>query len=295
MPTQTVTKSPTSGAFFIALAAILWGTTGTSQALAPEGVTPLAIGAMRLLVGGGTLLLLAGMRGLLQWDARWRQWSTLFSGITVALYQLTFFAGVSLTGVAVGTIIAIGSAPILSGILDRIFLGATLSRRWYIATVLAIVGALLLVITDDTTMNINPLGVLLSLGAGLSYSVFALVNKRLIDAGLPSDAVMAVAFSSGALILLPTLFFVDTSWIITTGGLVVVLHLGVLATGLSYALYGRGLRTVSISVAATLSLIEPLTATILGVLVVGERLTTQGGLGIGLLLLGLVILVVRRD
>lgn len=294
MQSKTIAAANTGGAAFIMLAAVLWGTTGTSQALAPAGVTPLAIGAMRLLVGGGALWVLAWGGGLLRWDGRWRTWGTLVSGASVAVYQLTFFAGVALTGVAVGTIIAIGSAPIFSGMLDRLFLGATLSRRWYVATALAVAGSALLVLTPDAAAQVDFSGVLLALGAGLSYSVFALMNKRLIDSGLPSDAVMAVAFSLGAALLLPALLFVDTAWMATTGGLVVILHLGLLATGLAYALYGRGLRTTSISMAGTLSLIEPLTATVLGVLVVGERLTTQGIVGIAVLLVGLVILIARR-
>ena len=44
------------GALFVLLGAMLWGTTGTSQALAPAGATPLAVGALRVAIGGAALL-----------------------------------------------------------------------------------------------------------------------------------------------------------------------------------------------------------------------------------------------
>ena len=277
----------------IILAAMLWGTTGTSQALAPSGASPLAIGAMRLLVGGGALTVLAISRGELRWSRAWLRIDTLFAGLSAALYQLTFFAGVALTGVAVGTIITIGSAPIFTGILGYFFEDETLHRRWWMATGFAILGGILLTFAADETMQVDPLGILLALCAGLSYGVFALSNKRLV-AIFHSDAAMAVSFASGALLMLPILFFVDISWVASAGGAVVVLHLGLLATGLSYMLFGRGLKTVPISTAGTLSLAEPLTAALLGVFLLGEQLNIQGLVGIFAIFLGLVLLVIRQ-
>ncbi|MCA9915716.1 MAG: EamA family transporter, partial [Anaerolineae bacterium] len=100
------------GRIWIILAATLWGTTGTSQALAPQGATPLAVGTMRLVIGGVVLFLLALQRGNFRRNPAWFSWNMLGAGICSALYQLTFFAGVSLTGVAVGTLVGIGSAPL---------------------------------------------------------------------------------------------------------------------------------------------------------------------------------------
>ncbi|MDQ7025204.1 MAG: EamA family transporter [Anaerolineae bacterium] len=276
------------GTILIALAAVLWGTTGTSQALAPQGATPLAIGAMRLLVGGGALMLLSVSRGEITAYKGWLQPRTLLAGVSAALYQLTFFAGVALTGVAVGTIIAIGSAPIFTGILGYFGRGEALRQRWFVATGMAIMGCVLLAFSGNDTVEINPLGILLSLSAGLSYAAFALGNKKLIENHQP-DAAMAVSFSIGALILLPTLFFVDVSWATTPGGMVIILHLGLIATGLAYMLFGRGLQTIPVSTAGTLALAEPLTATLLGIFVLGEQLTPLALFGILILFVGLLL------
>lgn len=280
------------GYILIILAGILWGTTGTSQALAPQGATPLAVGALRLLVGGGALLILSASRGEFTSLRSWIQPATLMAGISAALYQLTFFAGVALTGVAVGTIVAIGSAPIFTGILGYTVRGEKLSRNWFIATGLAVIGCVLLAFSGNETMQVNPIGMLLALGAGLSYALFTLANKKLIEQHKP-DAAMAVSFSIGAILLLPILFFVDISWVVTPNGLAVILHLGLLATGLSYMLFGRGLQLLPVSTVGTLTLVEPLTATLLGIFLLGEQLTTMAFIGIATLFAGLVVLVLR--
>lgn len=94
---MTVKWSP----FLILCAAILWGTTGTAQALAPAAAHPVAIGAARLAVGGGFLaaiVLIAGKFSFRNWPIR----STLLASLCMALYQPLFFTAVSITGVAIG-------------------------------------------------------------------------------------------------------------------------------------------------------------------------------------------------
>jgi DME family drug/metabolite transporter len=104
--------SSLTGHWFIIGAALLWGTTGTSQAFAPPGYDPMVIGALRLLIGGIALLLLVMKRGELGSFRDWLQLPILLAAIFTASYQLCFFAAVAKTGVAIGTIVGIGSAPI---------------------------------------------------------------------------------------------------------------------------------------------------------------------------------------
>lgn len=283
------TESRSAGTVLIVMAAMLWGTTGTSQALAPIGATPLSISALRILVGGLALLALAWARGGFRGQARWQFTVTAAAAASTALYQVCFFGGVHLTGVAVGTMVGIGSSPVFAGILGAIFEGEQLTRRWWAATALAVIGCGLLLGTGASSVAVHPAGGLLALGAGLSYAVFTLANKRLI-AHHTADEAMAVSFCLGAVLLLPLLLLNDVRWVGTPGGALVVLHLGLIATGLSYTLYGRGLRTVPVSTTATLSLAEPLTAALLGVLVVQERLSALGVLGMVLIFAGLVLL-----
>jgi DME family drug/metabolite transporter len=291
-----------SGALFVIAAATLWGTTGTAQALAPQGAGPLAIGTLRLLVGGAGLLAFALWRGkrlaALGGVHAWPWKPILLAAVCMAAYQVLFFSGVARTGVAVGTIVGIGSSPILAGALAFVFRGERPGWKWVIATVLAVAGGSLLASGASGSsaaasggLHVDPLGLLLAIGAGGAYATFILVSKGLLE-GSSSEMALAVIFCLGALFLLPLLLTQNMAWLLQPRGLAVALHLGLVTVGLGYTLFWAGLRRVPVAMAGTLTLAEPLTAGLLGVLVLGERLTFVAGLGIGLILVGLGVLSV---
>lgn len=275
------------GFWFVLAAAICWGTTGTAQAFAPEGATPLAIGAVRLLVGGSALLLFALGRRQLRRQG-WPPAATATVIGTIAGYQIFFFAGVARTGVAIGTVVAIGSAPILAGLLGLLLLGERPTTRWLLSTLLAVAGCALLIATGGE-LQVDPLGVILAIGAGAAYALYTIASKDLLRVQ-PPDAVTAVAFFGGALLLAPLLFFVDLRWLAEPRGLLVALQLGLVATALAYMLYIRGLMSLPTATAVTLALAEPLTAAALGIFVLGEQLTAPALAGMALIFGGLVVL-----
>ncbi len=281
-----------NGQWLILAAAVLWGTTGTAQAFAPASAQPASIGAARLAVGGVTLLLFAVARGVLRNGKPWPLLPTLVSAASVAAYQLCFFAGVAKTGVATGTLIAIGSAPVLTGGLGFLLRGEIPDRYWLLATALAITGGGLLV-SAGNSLNLDPTGALLALGAGAAYAIYAVVSKGLLANHHP-DAVAMVIFGLGAVFLLPLLLQTDLGWMAQPRGLIVILHLGVFSTAAAYALFSRGLMTTPAAAAVTLSLAEPLTAGLLGVFLLGERLSLQAIVGATLLLGGLLLLVAPK-
>ncbi len=273
------------GAILVVLAAMLWGTTGTSQALAPGGANALTIGALRLLVGGVGLLVVA--HRTLKLDRRWLSRYVFSGAIAVALYQVSFFGGVGRTGVAVGTVVGIGSAPIFAGLLALFVENIRLTLTWWLATGLAVAGGAILVLSGSD-IGVDMPGILLAMGAGLSYAIYALSSKTLLVHEKP-DAVMAVLFNLGALLLLPLLLTAELGWVGSPGGLMVVLHLGLLATTLAYALFARGLQQVNTATAVTLSLAEPLTAALLGIFLLGEPVTAPALIGMGMVFVGLYL------
>jgi len=276
---------------WVLLAAMLWGTTGTAQSFIEGTAHPLTIGALRLGLGGFTLLaFVLWTKKLVLRSVPWKP--ALLSAVTMALFQPLFFSSVQLTGIAIGTVVAIGSAPVFSGMLEWTVLKKRPDRIWGVATSLAIIGCLLL-FADKDAPAVDPLGIMLALGAGLSFASYASVSKKVLE-GMDAVPAVAVIFSLSALYLLPFLFFFDLSYIAAPENMAVILYLGLGATSLSYILFSSGLKIIPSSSAVTLSLAEPMTAALLGVFIVGEVLTGIAWVGVLLLLCGILVLTFGR-
>lgn len=213
---------------------------------------------------------------------------SILGAVAVLGYQLAFFAGVRASGVAIGTVVTIGSAPVLTGLIAWIALRERPGRRWLLSTAVAICGIGLIV---GPSGGAEASGVLLNLAAGLSYAVFASVSKRLLDDQPPLGA-MAMVFGGGAVLAVLVLPLADLSFLGTTEGWTMALWLGVAATTLAYVLYGYGLRTTPVATAATLTLLEPVVAAVLGVVILSERPTRSAWLGM-LLVLGALSILIR--
>jgi DME family drug/metabolite transporter len=275
-----------TGSLFVLAAAVLWGTTGTAQAFAPESAGPLSVGAVRIAAGGLAMLAFAALRDELRGFGGWPPLATAGMALAVAAYQPLFFAGVSLTGVAVGTVTAIGSAPVWAGLIGLLN-GEKPTARWALATALAVAGCALLLLGSGG-VSVDPLGVLLCLAAGGGYVVFATIAKGFLRTE-PQAAVMGVVFTLGALALSPAALFTDFSWLAEPRGALAAAELGLLATAAAYLLFAAGLSRVPVATAATLSLAEPLTAGTLGVLLLDERLSPAAIAGMAFLLSGLIL------
>lgn len=274
------------GPLLIVLATVLWGTTGTTQELAPEAATPLSVGALRLLVAAVALLLIAGVTGHLQRVTGMRRPATLIAALGVAAYQPFFFLSVDRTGVVVGTIVAIGSAPVVAGLLAWALDRVPPSRTWLGATGAAIAGVALLV-AAGRNIGISGDGVLFAVVAGTAYAFYVIAARQFSREGNVVGST-TVIFAIAAVLLLPLLGSADLAWVAEPAGWLAVLHLGVLATAAAYLLFASGLRTTRSTTATTLSLGEPATAALLGVIVIGERPPLLGWVGFALLLFALL-------
>jgi len=264
---------------------VLIGSTGTAQALGPDGIDPLVVGVLRLGIGGPVLLAAAVALGQVAWSMP--RGPLLVAAVAMAAYQPTFFGGVDRAGVAVGTIVALGSAPVFGGALGLLVRGERPGRRWGVATLLAIGGGGLLV-GGDGGVGLDPGGVVLALGAGLSYAVFAVATRGVLEEH-PPPGVMAVALTGGGVLLAPFLLVGQTAWVGTGSGLAVSLWLALVTTALAYGLYGFGAARLPVATTTTVTLTEPLTASMLGLVVLGERLAAVSVVGALLLAAGLVV------
>ena len=272
-------------------AALLFGTTGTSQALGPAGTTPLGVGAIRLVIGGAGLVAVLPRVGGNRRDAlrllgtRWG----LLAGVMTACYQVFFFAGVAKAGVALGTLVTIGSGPVFSGLLSWLLLRERPGRVFVVATALAVLGLGLLTLDGAEGPAVDTVGLALSLLSGVGYAIYTVAAKRLMTKGHASANVMTAAFGLGGLLLLPVLLTQPLAWLVTPSGIAMALWLGLATTTLAYVLFGRGLVHLSVGPVTTLVLAEPVVATLLGVVVLGERLSPAGWAGCVLVVLALLV------
>ena len=289
---ETPQRNIRNGYLLISTAAVLWGTTGTAQFFAPSGTDPLALGFLRILFGGLFLLLLdlpgKGFRIL---KGPWPWKATLGAAMGMGFYQLFFFAALLKTGVAVGTMITIGSAPIVAGIIGLMIFRERLTRTWFIATILAVGGCCILSFPSGA-FRIEFSGVLLALCAGISWAIAGSSMKMMPSSRSPVEKA-AIMLLLGSVIIAPVIFFRDFSWVPTVRGTSAVLYLSLIATALPYVFFATGIPDIPVSTAYTLTLAEPLTASCLGIFLLGEDLTITALTGIVLIFAGLVILSLK--
>jgi drug/metabolite transporter, DME family len=285
----------------VLIAAVLFGTTGTAQALGPS-LEPLAVGTARIAVGAVLLAIVAVAAGRVRGSGRPRaalgsgdRRLILLAGAGVAVYQASFFAAVADTGVAVGTVVALGSAPAFTGFFGRVFAGERLAGRWFAATALACAGVCLLTLGAGSGGDVSARGIGLALAAGAGYAGYVVIGKHIFDGGGTPEGVMAAVFATGALILLPALVLIDAGELLSAEGLALAGYLGAVTTALAYVLFAKGLAQIGASETATLTLAEPVTAMALGFLILGERPSAVAVAGAALVLAGLALLAVRFE
>jgi DME family drug/metabolite transporter len=247
------------------------------------------IAALRLIGGGITLAVVSVLT-----EGRWRRptrpaWPWVALGaVGVAAYQFTFFLGTERTGVAVGTVVAIGSAPVAGGILAALVDHQPPSRTWSAGTALAIAGMAALTLRDGS-VDLDPIGLAAAAGAGTSYAVYALAAGRLVRAGCPSSRAMSHVFLTAGLALAPIIAFDGLGWLRGPGPLAIVAHLSIVTIGLSYVSFGRGVGSLPLGLTMTITLVEPAVATLLGVTVLGEHLGAVGTVGLAGVLAGVAV------
>ncbi|HYO41988.1 MAG TPA: EamA family transporter [Candidatus Limnocylindrales bacterium] len=274
---------------FVLGAGMLFGTAGTAQALGPASASPMSVGILRIEIGAIALLLAMPLLGssprrLLP---MLRTRPMLVTAVTAATYQLCFFAGVSQAGVALGTLVAVGSGPVFAGLLAWPVLGHRPTRGWLVATAACVTGLTLLALPDIGAGS--ALGLVLALGAGLCSAGYNIAAKIQLDRGATALEVPAGSFALGGVLLLPILVTQPLDWLAEPSGVAVALYLGVATMAIANVLHARGIRGLTPGPVTTLMLADPVVATILGVVVLGETLAPVSIAGVLLVLAGLLL------
>lgn len=273
----------------VLLAATLFGTTGTALALGPEDTGAVSAGIMRLLIGGLGLVLVALVTGSrLDPSSRTRR-ALALGALTVASYQLCFFFATTSTGVALATVVTIGSSPLAARIIGGARRRPSPESWWFAAAVLLVVGLALLVIGNGDAATFSTVGVLAAVVAGVSYAAYTECGAVGLAAGSDSTATMAAMFFGAGCLTSPLLLFQDLSWLGSASGLTMILYLSIVTLTLSYVWFGWGLRHLPPTSVVMLTMFEPVIAAVLAIAVLDETLSAVSWTGIAIVVAGLVI------
>jgi len=281
-------------------AAVLFGTAGTAQALGPDAATPLGVGVWRIGVGTVVLWLAIAIAGPPRAEiatavaAHWRL--MLVGGVGVAVYTPAFLLAVDRTGVAIGTIVAVGVGPFCAGAMEWAWRSVRPSRAWFLGTLVTVAGGVLLVASKssdtpaaDAVDRVDGMGLVLALAAGAGYALYSVTAKSTMTSGVTPTLALAAPFTVGVIVVAVLAVREPFGWVVTGDGALMALHLGIAATGLAYLLFGYGLHRLTSATTVTLVLAEPLTATLLATLVLDETISPFGWLGVAAVLLGLLV------
>lgn len=294
--TATTAAGFRRGVALLAAGAALWATVGIASRYVSEmtAIDALSIGFWRLAFAVPPIAVLAWQR---QGRAAFRVADRrdlaviLAIGVAVAGYQTFYFAAVARAGVAMATLVTLCSAPVLVAAIAALALGERPGSRVVVAGAAAIAGTALLVGlpagVDDRTRVLA--GVAMAIGSAVSYAAFAVASRRLAGR-YPPFQLIALGFGAGALILLPVALARGLALDHPAEAWAVLLYMGLVPTALAYWLFYTGLRHVSATVAGVVTLVEPLTATLLASALFGETLGPLGWAGAALLMAGLVVL-----
>jgi drug/metabolite transporter, DME family len=271
----------------LVLAGLLWGTGGLTGTLLGRaaGLSPLWVAALRLLAGGALIVALRVIPGR-RWPSGRAAWTRIaVTGLLAAVFQTAYFASISLTSVSLATLVTIGATPVIVTIAELPLGRRHLDRSAVTRTALALAGLGLLV--GLPAGGYGPFAVLagaaMALLASAGFAALTLVGAVPVP-GLGEETLTGLGFTAGGLILVPLAALAGVPAFRPTAaaiGWLAALAAG--PTALAYTLYFRGLRAAPASTAALLSLLEPLTATVLSVAFLGNRLSPTGIAGAALL------------
>ena len=270
----------------VAVAAVLFGTSGVAVQTVARGLAAVTTAGWRVVLGAAVLVGLSAARGHGPWRyaPRWRV--TLPGGLAFLVFQLGFFVSVSLAGVATATIVTIGTGPVVAGLLDRVRRGTPMRRRWWTGVGVAVLGIALT--TGAGAVTLNPAGMASAVIAGCCFPVFGSAIRDL-TADRPALTAVATVFGAAILPAAILLAIAGSKPAATPGTVIALLYLGVVTTAIAYALWSAGLARLTLADTVTLTMLEPVAATVMAIAILCEPAGPTTILGITATLSGVWI------
>ncbi len=281
---------------FVALAAICWGLSGgIGGILTGRGWEPVVVsfyrGAIGLLFVLGWLALRPRGSGL----ASGRLWFwSIVAGLGVAGNFTFYFVSIAEGSVAVAATLMYCAPVFVYLVSFTLKLEKPNPFKWIAIAVVLLGVALLTGIYEDGVGDVTPIAAGAGLLSGLSYAVFIFGFKYATPHGSP-QAILVIAFAVLATILICVGGLDQTTAALKTPSWPLFLVLGVVGAGLSFILYIVGLKNTAPAVASIVAMVEPVTASLFGILVLNESVAALQIIGMGLILIAVTTLSIYSN
>lgn len=286
------TYSGTAGAAVIA-AGCMWGSMGLwVRRFSAEGLGSMQILAVRAVVSAAVLGLFLFLYNRNLFHVRWKDlWCFLGTGV----FSLLFFGycynrTILLTSLSVAAIL-LYTAPAMVAVMSFFLFKESMTRRKLLALLLAFAGCVLVTGVLEGAHAVSALGILTGLGSGFGYALYSIFSRFALERGYHPLTVTFYTFvftAAGAAFITkwqPIVVFVCGN----PGNLVYSIAYGIVTTVLPYIMYTFGLRYIESGRASVMATVEPVVATLIGVVVLRERMTVMGAAGVLLVLAALVL------
>ncbi|MFF1694899.1 DMT family transporter [Streptomyces sp. NPDC058257] len=278
------------GLLYLIVAGTAWGTAGAAAALVfnASDMGPVSLSFWRC--AGGFVLLFAvrlmrarrrSAYAAVSAPLRRRLPRIVTTGVALAVFQTAYFAAVESTGLAVGTVVTMGAGPVLIALGARFTMGERLGRGGVVAVAGALAGLVVLVLGGGGA-SVRPEGVGWGLLSAAAYATMTLLTRWWgRDGGADSADTTVWSFAVVSVCLLP---------LAAVEGLVphtadparmslYVLYIVVIPTAVAYALYFAGAAVIRSATVSVITLLEPLSAAVIAVVLLDEELTVSTVLG----------------
>jgi drug/metabolite transporter, DME family len=294
-------RSARAGLFMVMLASVLWGTGNVVAASIYDlaHTNAISVAFLRMALSVPALLLVCHFTlGCAMWSFHRQDLPFMLSaGALVALYQAAFYASLPKVGVAIATVIALCSAPVIVAVLSAFITRERPTVITLVALTCAVIGTALLAQTQPNIQQSNVIGgIALALLAGTLYAINTLIGRKLGSSGRAHPLQTAtLGFAFGTLLLLVIALASGLVLTYPVVGWLRLAYLGLIPTAVGYGLFYQGMRTTSAAAASIATLMEPLTSTLIAVTLLHEPLSPQALSGGALLIVAMCVLLVDRQ
>ena len=278
---------------FVMLAALCWGLSGgIAGMLMADGWDPIVVSFYRGAIGLVFVLVWLAVRPQGSGLASRQLWFwSVIAGLGVAGNFTFYFVSISEGSVAVAATLMYCAPVFVYLVSFALKLERPTPLKWA-AIAMVMVGIVLLTrIYEVGAGSVTPIGVVAGLLSGLSYAVFIFGFKYAAPHGSP-QSILVIAFAALALVLVGLGDSDQTLAVLSTPSWPLFVVLGVMGAGLSFFLYIVGLNYTAPAVASIVAMVEPVTASLFGVVVLDESLVAIQIFGMALILITVTVLSV---